>query len=221
MPVRRPCLALIADIVDSRRFRGSQRTAVQRSFDATVRQLNRQYPAELLAPFVISRGDEFQGILLAPAIIPDLVWNLESWFAVADLRIGLGYGTLEMPPGPNVLQLDGQALHRAREALELAAKAKRLGGVFSGFDGGDPVLNGIARLLRRQRERMSARQRDVVGYLRQGLTQMAIARKLKLTKQAISDHARAAGWDVYHEGEIAWRAALAEFTSAPAGRRKS
>jgi hypothetical protein len=68
---------------------------------------------------------------------------------------------------------------------------------------------------------MSARQRDVVGYLRQGLTQMAIARKLRLTKQAISDHARAAGWDVYHEGEIAWREALAGFTSSPAGRRKS
>ena len=218
---QRPCIAVIADIVGSRRFRGAQRGAVQRRFDALVRQLNQRFHGKLLAPFVISRGDEFQGLLRGAGILPDMIWNLELWFTTADVRVGIGYGTLETPPGSNVLQLDGPVLHRAREALDVAATTKRLGGVFRGFgEAGDPILNGIARLLHRQRERMSARQRGVLQHLREGSTQMAIAKKLGLTKQAISDHARAAGWEAYREGDIAWSTALDRFTApGPAGRK--
>jgi len=215
MPVRQPlspsspCVALLADMVGSRRFQGARRGPVQQHFAALVRRLNQRYRSALLAPFMVSRGDEFQGLLREPTVLPDLIWDAESGFADTELRFGIGFGQLDTPAGDNVLELDGPVLHRAREAIDQAATAKRLGGVFAGFGTAeDRILNGIARVLHRHRERMSARQRQVIQHLRQGDSQISIAKRLRLTKQAISSHARAAGWDVYHEGEMAWRAAL-------------
>jgi hypothetical protein len=215
MPVRKRspgsphCTALLADMVGSRRFQGTRRAPVQHHFAALVQRLNQRFRTALLAPFMVSRGDEFQGLLREPTVLPDLLWEAENGFTDTELRFGIGYGRLDTPVGSNVLELDGPALHRAREAIEQAATAKRLGGVFAGFGTAeDQILNGIARVLRRQRERMSARQRQVVEQLREGESQINIAKRLRLTKQAISSHARAAGWDAYHEGELAWRAAL-------------
>jgi DNA-binding CsgD family transcriptional regulator len=222
MPTPPRFLALIADIVDSRRFLGPKRGALQHRLDQLVTQLNGRFADQLIAPFVVSRGDEFQGMLRGGDGLPDLIWALDTEFPPADIRLGIGFGTLETPLGDNVLQLDGPVLHRAREAIETAARSRRLGGVFLGFgEEGDEILNGIARLLERQRERMSDRQKKVLQYLRQGMTQVEIARKLRLTSQAISDHARAAGWDAYREGETALRRALQTFTATKAGGKKS
>ncbi len=215
-------LAVIGDVVDSRRFLGAQRGVLQQRFSQLVTQLNQSFSSDVAAPFVVSRGDEFQGLLTTGRSLPDLIWHIETGFPTANVRLGIGAGTLETPLGNNVLQLDGPVLHRAREAVETAAKDRKLGGVFLGFgEAEDQILNGIARLLDRQRQRMSDRQRKVLQYLRTGMTQVEIARKMRRTSQAISDHARAAGWDSYHEGEISLRVALESFTRTSNGRRKS
>ena len=209
-----PCIALIADMVKSREVSRAERPEVQLSFSDFIADLNRKYRHAILARFVVTLGDEFQGLVTDPLIIPDLLWDMHYKFQMRQLRVGVGLGLIDTPIGRNAINIDGPALHHARNAIDLAKKNKLLGGVFAGFGGShDLAFNGFARLLQHHRSRLKRQQRRVIELLRQSLTQTAIAGELGVSRQAVSLYARAAGWEAYQEGENGWRALLAEIST--------
>lgn len=208
-PPTNPVTAVIGDLVASRRFSPSDRAQVQAELRQFLRWVNRQYRAAVLSDFVITTGDEFQALLRAPELIPDLTWELEAKLRQVGVRLGIGFGTIYTPLRPVAIGMDGPAFHRARDAILKAAKKGWNGGVFLGFtDPGDEILNGFARLLHRHRADMTERQREVAVMLKQGKTQTEVAEMLKITKQAVSDHVGAMGWEDYFLAETGWRAAL-------------
>ncbi len=69
----KPCIALIADMVRSRELPRIQRPRVQEKFKDFVGYLNRTYSRNILSRFVITLGDEFQGLLSSATPIPDLM----------------------------------------------------------------------------------------------------------------------------------------------------
>ena len=208
------CIAVIVDMVRSRDLANLERANTQERFTAFVDLLNRKYDSALASRFAITLGDEFQGLLLDPAIIPDLVWDIETRFTGPVLRIGFGLGALSTPLREFAINIDGPALHEARASIEIAKKADYLGGVFSGFgESENLILNGFARLLRSHRAVLYPQQMKIVELLRQGLTQTEAARVLRLTKQAVSKSAKASGWVAYQQGEQGWRAALTKLVS--------
>ena len=209
----KPCIALIADMVKSRDLSRAQRPEVQQSFSDFVDGLNHKYKRAVLARFVITLGDEFQGLISDALVIPDLLWDMHYKFGMRQLRVGVGFGTIDTPIGKNAINVDGPALHHARNAIEVAKKEKLLGGVFNGFgETNDLAFNGFARLLQQHRARLKPQQRKVIGLLRQSMTQTDIAKELGITRQAISLYAGAAGWQAYREGEQGWRALLAQIS---------
>src|SRR3989440_8538905 len=60
-----PCLALIGDMVGSRELLPSRRPKIQERFREFIQYLNKKYAKDILAKFVITLGDEFQGLLLS------------------------------------------------------------------------------------------------------------------------------------------------------------
>ena len=215
-----PCIAIIADMVKSRHVPRTQRPEVQQSFSEFVAGLNLKYKHALVARFVITLGDEFQGLLSDGLIIPDLLWDMHYKFDMRQLRVGIGLGTIDTPIGKNAINVDGPALHHARNAIDIAKKDKLLGGVFEGFGAAcDPAFNGFARLLQHHRARLKPQQRKVIERLRESLTQSVIANELGITRQAVSLYATAAGWQAYREGEEGWRALLAQFSFGDAGSK--
>ena len=209
-----PCIALIADMVKSRELLRAERADVQLSFSEFIDELNRRYRHAILARFVITLGDEFQGLLSEARILPDVLWDIHYKFQMRSLRVGVGYGLIDTSIGRNAINIDGPALHHARNAIDFAKKEKLLGGVFSGFgEDYDSAFNGFARLLQHHRSRLKRQQRRVVELLRQSLTQTAIARELGVSRQAVSLYARAAGWEAYREGENGWRALLSQIST--------
>lgn len=214
-----PCIALIADMVKSRDVPRRQRPDVQLSFSEFVAALNHKYRRALVARFVITLGDEFQGLLSDALVLPDLLWDMHYKFDMRQLRVGIGLGTIDTPIGKNAINVDGPALHHARNAIDVAKKDKLLGGVFAGFGVTyDPAFNGFARLLQHHRARLKPQQRKVIDLLRQSLTQAAIADELGITRQAVSLYAGAAGWQAYREGEAGWRALLSQFSFGESSR---
>lgn len=206
----KPCIALIADMVRSRDLPRLQRSQAQLRFSEFIAGLNTKYKKAILARFVVTLGDEFQGLLSDADVLPDLLWDLHYNFHMRALRVGIGFGTIDTALGKNAINIDGPALHHARDAIETAKKDRLLGGVFLGFgDSMDAACNGFARLLQFHRARLKKQQRKVMGLLRQSLTQAAIAEQMNISRQAVSSYAAAAGWDAYHEGETGWRALLA------------
>ena len=207
----KPCIALIADMVRSRDLPRLQRSQAQTGFSEFIAGLNTKYKKAILARFVVTLGDEFQGLLSDANALPDLLWDMHYNFHIRVLRVGVGFGTIDTPIGKNAINIDGPALHHARDAIEIAKKEKLLGGVFFGFgETFDPACNGFARLLQFHRSRLKKQQRKVVGLLRQSFKQSAIAEEMGISRQAVSAYAAAAGWESYLEGENGWRALLSQ-----------
>jgi hypothetical protein len=205
-------IALIGDVVRSRRLAGRQRHQVQLGLEELTVVLNQRYRRAIAARFLVTLGDEFQGVLKQANIIPDLIWTIEATFEKAEVRIGIGFGTVNPPFKPVALGMDGSAFHAARQAIELARKRRVQGGVFVGFgETHDLVLNGFARLARHVRKELTKGQMRVVTLLRQGRVQAEVAKALRLSPQAVSKRASGAGWDALWEGERGWVAALQPF----------
>lgn len=175
--------------------------------------INRAHAAAILSRFVVTTGDEFQGLLHDPTVLPDLLWTIDSRLDADSARVGIGYGRLETPLKTEAIGMDGPAWHHARSAIERAERESRLGGVFEGFENqrDDAVLNGFARLVHALWTRLSKKQRLTVEALRSSTPQHVLARRWRLTKQAVSARARSANWETIQEGENGWRAALAPF----------
>lgn len=202
-------VAVIGDVVESRALPAGKRAQLQEELQDFLTTLNQGYSDAVQAEFVISTGDEFQGLLKDPSIVPDIVWATDLHLERARVRYGIGYGELYTPLQPVSIGMDGPVFHRAREAIESARKRGWRGGVFAGFgEWQDRVLNGLARLLERQAEKLTAKQREVADLARDRLEQGEIAERLGVTRQAISDHIRAMGWEAYAQGEEALRLAL-------------
>lgn len=198
-------VAVIGDMVGSSALNRSARAKTQISFTQLVDQLNADFQLSLQGRFVIALGDGFEGLIharAASAIVPILIWKIELTFTDLPIRLGFGFGGIDTALTANVSNLDGPTFHRAREAVEAAAKSGKMGGVFRGFgENHDAVLNGIARILHAHRSRWSRQQRNVAMLLHQGHRQSDVARIMSRSRQAVSTDARAANWAAYVEGE--------------------
>jgi hypothetical protein len=196
-------------MIASRSLSPSQRSRVQEEFSQLIETLNQLYREHLRAKFVITLGDEFQGLLRNPEMIPHLVWTLEHRFTARVLRLGFGYGSIYTSIKEYAINVDGPALHNARSSIEAAKRRALQGGVFTGFGPTlDPALNGFARVLHHQRDTWPVRQRQVVMHLHDGRKGTDIAQELGITKQAVSRYASLAGWEAYVEAEQGWSTLL-------------
>jgi hypothetical protein len=203
---------VIGDVVRSRGLPGPERQQVQVGLEQLTAAINHRYRRAIAARFLVTLGDEFQGVLKRAEILPDLIWHIERTLANTEVRIGIGFGTLNPPLKPVALGMDGSAFHAARAAIERARKRKLQGGLFLGFgETDDLVLNGFARLLRLVRQRLSKAQVHTLTLLRQGRTQAQIAKELRISRQAVSKSAKGVGWEAFLEGERGWAAALKPF----------
>jgi len=88
-----PCLALIGDMVGSRELLPSRRPRYKKGSENFIQYLNKKYAKDILAKFVITLGDEFQGLLLSATPVPDLMWDIDQRFSDRDLRVGVGSGS--------------------------------------------------------------------------------------------------------------------------------
>ena len=202
-------VAFIADIVDSRRITGAQRRDLQQRIELVLTEINREFAPAIAAKFLITVGDEFQGLLRSGAIIPRLMRRLETSLPDITLRSGIGFGTIETELRPSAVGMDGPVWHAARAAIEEAKHGDRLGGVFHGFGPDeDLVHNGFARVLHLLRARLTDKQRQLMDALLGGQSQKELSRSTGVSKQAVSKQARAAGVEAYREAELAWRSVL-------------
>lgn len=203
-------VTVIGDVVKSRQLPSFARRDLQRRIERTLGSLNDRFASAIAAKFLITIGDEFQGLLHEPAVLPMLIRSLEMGLLGIDVRLGIGSGVIETDLQDYAIGMDGPAWHAARKALEQAETGRRLGGVFLGFgERDDRTLNGIARVLYHSRTRMTAKQRQLLEVFLANSTQQEVAAKAGVTKQVISKQARAAGWEAYREAEGAWSWILA------------
>ena len=212
MPITPPVIAVIGDVVQSRAIPARQRAPVQRELERLMAHINTEYSSAVLSDFLLTLGDEFQGLLDVPDVIPDIVQDVRERLPELRLRIAVSRGVLTTPTKKTALGMEGPAWHAARDLLETSRSRRDAAGAgvwFTGFKDDDQVLNALAGLLGHHWDKLVPTQREVVTALRhhEGLRKDA-ATELGISQQSLSNRAQSAGAREYAAGMDAWRALL-------------
>jgi hypothetical protein len=138
---------LIADVRGSRRMDSNARYEGQLFLKSAISQINENYTTCIEAPFTITRGDEFQGVLNNLTCILPVVLEFERLLFPLSLWYGIGTGTIQRMGSDLPLEMDGQAFHRASEALLYAKKKKRQIVYKSDQDHIDLLVNTVFMLI--------------------------------------------------------------------------
>ncbi|MCR4426641.1 MAG: SatD family protein [Firmicutes bacterium] len=187
-------------------IRGSRRTpnraSVQERLFAAMDAVNAAYGEAISAKFVVTHGDEAQGMLWmeCAGTLFRIVETMVGAMRPVRLRFGVGVGTLSTPARPEAIGMDGEAWHRAQAAIELAAKERKFI-VFRGFgEICDARLGAAANLLLFLSHRWTNDQRRTIAAVEKAPTQSEAAAILKVSPAAVSKSLRTAGWQFYRDG---------------------
>jgi hypothetical protein len=174
--------------------RHSRRTADR--VEALLRDLAARAP-ELARPFERTAGDEVQAVVARSEVVVDLALLLvrdRAW------SVGIGVGSVDEPLPASTRAGSGPAFNSARAAVT-AAKTRSTGLAVVGADEAaarraQTSLDLVAALLQRRTDRGV----EAAALARQGLTQLEVARRLGVTKQAVSQRLQAADWHLEAPG---------------------
>lgn len=138
---------IIADIKESRKMQDYERYEWQLFLKSAIVQVNENYSGIIEAPFMITKGDEFQGVLKNLADVNHVVAKFEQLLFPLHLRFGVGHGPIQKMGSSIPIEMDGRAFHIASNALNIAKKKKLMVYVESGIPQFDLVINTIYQLI--------------------------------------------------------------------------
>ncbi len=195
-------LAVIGDVIGSRQ--APDRGGLQQRLQGGLRDVNAAFAGLVAAEFVLTVGDEFQGLLQGALELDKLLATLRTHAFPAELRVGLGIGGLDTELRQQALGMDGPCFHRARQAIERAEDRHTPVETESGQPGA--AFEIYALMSGYMRRRWTQRQRQVVDLVRSGLEGREVAAHLSITPSAVSQHLRAAGQKYLESAGILWLA---------------
>ncbi len=132
--------ALIADLVNSRRFSIGERERIQKLLKVCLEKLNRVFRQALQFDVVFSAGDEVQGLFISPQAAFLYARLLRLFLAPVQIRCGIGVGQWEVKIARGTSsEQDGAAYHRARSAIA----AVKAGTVIDSAGEGDLYINAL------------------------------------------------------------------------------
>lgn len=181
-------MAVIGDLVGSRNH--VDRAGVQARLEETLGHLNELFTLsdQIRSRFVITIGDEFQGLLSAEAPLDRIWWEFaRHMLPDVPVRFGFGLGTISTPLRDEALGMDGPCFWSAREAIEQAhAGERRFVFHAAGHDQWSSAWNQASLLLDRNMESWSKVQWDTVTMLVSSGSQSEVASRRGVSRQAVN-----------------------------------
>ena len=178
---------VIGDVQGSKRLNNEFRYQTQLFIKSSIIQINEEFAERIEAPFTITKGDEFQGLLPDLKSAYEVIQALERISFPVQLRFGIGVGEVLKMGGKLPIEMDGPAFHRANEALALAKKRKCWSCLVTHEPEIDLLVNTILYLIQGIRSKWSERHfRLYWSYLDLG-TYREVAEREQVTPQAIGD----------------------------------
>jgi hypothetical protein len=210
-PDKSPFVVLTGDIVRSRRLGKNKRARIQAQLNKTLVQINRDYKKSICTPLQFTGGDEFQGVFETAVPVFDVINRIREVMSPVSVRFGIGIGEITTPLSDQPQAMDGPAFHRARDALERAQEFVEQACVSSGKPEQDEEVNAWFDALSSIRSRWSSRALQVIHLYEDFQKLEPIAKKLRISVQAVSKHLRVTGYKAYKRGESALKRLLAAY----------
>ncbi|MBD3349185.1 MAG: hypothetical protein GF400_08345 [Candidatus Eisenbacteria bacterium] len=212
-------LAVIGDIRASREV--DDRAGVQAAMEKGLLALNSSLGDALGAGFVVTLGDEFQGLLADPGALMAVFTHMERSVPGVAFRYGVGWGPVSTEFREEALGMDGPCFHSARDALKLSKDADRWA-TARGFGGAeDDILTGMLWLLGSVREGWSEKQAATVVLAREASTQREVASELGVAPSTVSEALSAALYRPVVSAERALTLSLRKFGGLPYSNENS
>lgn len=112
-----PYIAIIGDIKGSKAIKN--RKEVQENLAMVLNEINDHYSDDIASRFMITLGDEFQGLLLNGTSVMKIISRIEGRLDPVKLRFGIGVGEITTKINPYMaIGADGPGYHKARSAIE-------------------------------------------------------------------------------------------------------
>jgi hypothetical protein len=182
MKTRTYC-AIIGDINKSRAL--LERVKIQRRFQKAVETINKEYEQEIASKFILTLGDEFQGLLRTPRESYRLVRRFQDIMGDVPFAFGIGVGILSTRLKNEALGMDGECFHRARAALQQAKKSK-IEVVFDFEHSFLQLVNTTVALLEKEWKLLNPKQKKIAQLMKEFDHQQTVAKKINVTQQYIS-----------------------------------
>ncbi|TET99777.1 MAG: hypothetical protein E3J30_04010 [Anaerolineales bacterium] len=198
--VEKQYFAVIGDIIGSRNV--DDRAGLQRQLNAGLADVNRQYANQIASKYLLTIGDEFQGLLRTSEDLDRILASLRVAVHPVDLRFGIGVGGLVTPLREHAIGMDGPCFQRARMAIERAKERSTQIEVESGE--AHPGFEIYSLLYSAMRRNWTKRQRQVIDLAMSGMDGVDIARLLEVSPPAVSQHLRAAGVTYVRKATATW-----------------
>lgn len=200
-------VALIGDVIASRRLPASARQRLQRNLRAVLAELDQRWREARAARFAITLGDEFQGLLRSAAPVWQIAHTVRARCPDVDWVIAAGRGALATAPLRNATapELDGPCFHEARAALREAQRERRV----LAFGGFPPPLTELTHYYSALYWSWTRRQRQAAAWLRIAAPAEA-ATALGIDRTAVSHLASRMAWPLVAQGDKLFRDCLAD-----------
>ena len=140
-------VVIIADVCGSRKMAANERYEGQLYLKSAIVQMNENFEKSIEAPFMITRGDEFQGVLKEMKTAFEITLEFERLLFPLNLRYGIDIGSIDKMGSTITVEMDGPAFHRARTALVQVKKKKQYISCITESKSLDLLINNIFSLM--------------------------------------------------------------------------
>lgn len=189
-----PYIAIIGDIRHSRSLK--ERSDFQQHFSRVLAEINRLYAADLAAPFTITMGDAFQGLLQRKQHLLTILWQIESQLTPVEVRMGVGFGAVNTQIHPeNSLLNDGSSYHRARNMIDqietsekqyMKNKSNILLSTGENLPEYEQLINTIFSLQTSIKRKWTQRQKEIIQEYCHQQNQYQTARALGISQSSVN-----------------------------------
>jgi len=203
-----PYIAIIGDIKDSKDI--VNRYDTQETLKDILSKINTTYSKEIASKFVVTLGDEFQGLLKDGSVIIPIINEIEKSLHPVKMRFGIGVGEIHTSINYEMaIGSDGPCFYKAREAILSLKNKERKKEVAKSLyqlevDGKSNetvnLINTIFTLMTAIKESWSDRQRETILNLENHNDgQSEVARRMGIRQSSVQKHLVNAKYYTYKE----------------------
>lgn len=189
-----PYIAIIGDIKNSKELENRRDTQIK--LNSVLNNINAKYKSVISAKFMITLGDEFQGLLCRGDGALDIIEEIQRAMYPVKIRFGIGVGQITTEINAEMaIGADGPGYYKAREAIEMLKNSEyrnktQAANIRIEVENDENsitiMLNTIFSLMAVIQNNWSKRQREIVwAYEQYGGSQLECAERLNISQSSV------------------------------------
>ncbi|MEE1305821.1 MAG: SatD family protein [Agathobacter sp.] len=210
--------AIIGDIVCSKLI--EDRLSVQKQLNSVLDKVNSEYAKEIASRFIITLGDEFQGLLSSGENVVEIAKLIQNLMYPVKIRFGIGLGEIATDINPEMaIGADGPAYYYARDAINMVEATEcqnkiQAADIIVKSENSDEVIqliNNNLMLIHVIEQSWTKRQRQIVNEIQHlGGNQSLCANKLGISQSTVQRALIGASYYAYRDSMELFKRILKE-----------